>query len=301
MSWDVLLQRFPDDTARPEQVPDDYLPPPVGSRAEVVAALRKLLRNVECAGDAFVTIERARFAMEIELGDEEPCSQLLLHVHDDHGEATKTILRIAGHFGMRAIDCSSGEWLVAGPAREASEPIQKKKPRARPKPNQPANSPPLPQPPLEWLPGVVMTQPCVRFVYLSLLAGESPKKQQNSVYCQYIDLLKDHPELDGGIMGPWYVLTLADGETFGSFCISRLPTQVTESEAEMIPRVQKMAELAHAYAAAAGRRCGEIENGSTFVCDDGRRIPLAECSFRKLVTHADYAWKFKPNHRTATF
>jgi hypothetical protein len=292
MSWDVLLQRFPENTAQPEQVPDDYQPPPVGSRAEVVSALRKLLRNVDLTGDSFVSIDRARFAMEIGLGDEEPCSQLFLTVHDDHAEAMKTILRVADHFGMRVIDCSSGEFIEAGRRREASEERQEKQPRSRRKLDQPTESPP-PQPPLNELPGVVTTQRCVRYMYLSLRPGESPKQLQNAVHRQYIDLVRGHPEWDAGIMGPWYVLTLPDGQALGDFRIARYPTMVTETEAEMIPRVQKGVEFVHEIAAASGRRCGVIENGSTFVCDDDRRIPLAQCAYRKLVTDADYARKAK--------
>jgi hypothetical protein len=90
-----------------------------------------------------------------------------------------------------------------------------------------------------------------------------------------------------------FVLTLPDGETFGDFRVARYPALVTETEAEMIPRVEKGAALVHAFAAATGRRSGEIEKGSTFVCADGPRIPLAQCAYHLLWTDADYARKAK--------
>jgi hypothetical protein len=292
MSWDVLLQKFPQKTARPEEAPDDHLPPAVGSRAEVAAAVRKLFRNAEVASDSFITISCTAFAIEISLGDEEPCSQLLLHVHDDHAAATQGILRLADHFGMRAIDCSSGEFIEAGQGRrrrEASTEAQEKKQRSRRKLEQRADRPP-PQPPLEYLAGVV-TGPCFRVVYLSLLPGESPLRQQKAVFRHWLDLAKAHDGLDAIISGPSFVLTLPGGEPFGDLRVTRYTTKVTETEAEMIPRVQQGAALLHTLAAATGRRCGEIEQGSMFVCDDGMRVPLAQCAYRKLLTDADYARK----------
>jgi hypothetical protein len=291
MSWDVLLQKFPDDATRPEQVPDDYLPPAVGSRAEVAAAVSKLFRHVEGAGESFITIVRSAFAIEISLGDEEPCSQLLLHVHDDHAAATKAILRLADHFGMRAIDCSSGEFIAAGRGRGKRKGSEKEREeKARRTSEEHAEAPV--QPPLEYLSGVV-TVPCHRVVYLSFLAGESPIRQQKAVFRHWMGLGKEHPQLDASISGPSFVLTLPDGEPFGDFHVTRHPTLVTETAAEMIPRVQEGAALFHAFAAATGRRCGEIKDGSTFVCDDGPRVPLTQCKYRKLLTDADYAQKAK--------
>jgi hypothetical protein len=124
---------IPEKTARPEDVPDDYLPPPVGSRADVASAVCKLFRNAESDGESFVTIERSGFTIEIILGDEQPCSQLLLHVHvdDDATTATKAILRLADHFGMRALDCSTSEFMEAEPTRRASQEAPTKKRRSR--------------------------------------------------------------------------------------------------------------------------------------------------------------------------
>ncbi len=289
MSWEVLLQMFSKETARPEQVPDDYRPPAVGSRADVASAVRKLFRNVESASDSFITIARSAFAIEISLGDTEPCSQLLLHVHDDHVAAAKLILRLADHFGMRAIDCSTGEFIAGGgskPSREVSEKEREDEARYRRRLEDYEKNP---VPPSEWPLSGLEIGPCTRYVYLSFLPGESPKQQQKAVFRHWGDLFKKHGELPTGIGGPMFVLTLPDGDTFGDFSVSRYPALVTESEAEMIPRVQQAAALVHVFAAATGRRSGEIENRSEFVCADGQRVPLAQCIYRLLCTNADYA------------
>ncbi len=96
-----------------------------------------------------------------------------------------------------------------------------------------------------------------------------------------------------GISGPSFLLTLPEGEVFGDVWVRWYPALVTETEAQFIPRVQEGATLVHAFAAATGRRSGEIEEGAVFVCEDGRRIPLAECTYRRLLTDMDYAKKVK--------
>ncbi len=298
MSWDVLLQKFPENTSRPQDVPDDYLPPAVGSRADVVSAVRKLFRGAETDGESFVTVERSAFAIEISLGEEEPCSQLLLcvHVSGDAAPATKAILRLADHFGMRALDCSTSEFLEAEPAAPQSEAGGKprlKKSRSASKSDADAANPPA----RAWSLSGLKRGPCDRYIYLSFLPGESPKQLQNAVFRQWVALARAQPEELPGISGPHFVLTLPDGEAFGDFLIRRYPTLVTETEAQFVPIVEHGAALFRAFAAAGGRRSGEIEAGSTFVCDSGQRIPLAECTYRQLTTDADYARKVKPKKR----
>lgn len=292
MSWDVLLQRFPETTTRPEDTPRDCLPPAVGSRADVAAAVRKLFRNVEGDSDSFLTIFRSAFAIEISLGDEEPCSQLMLHVHDDHAAATKAILRIAEHFGMRAVDCSTGEFVDAARGRrrrEVSEQERADAERYR-RSIEEALKNPVPRP--EWpLHGTERNpNPCRRYIYVSFLPGESPTQMQKAVFGYFRGLYRP-----AAMSGPHFVLTLPDGEPFGDIVVTRLPVYAGETEAEMIPRVQEMAALLHSLAAAAGRRRGEIEDRSMFVCDDGQRIPVEQCTYRKLWTEAD--WKEKPKKK----
>jgi hypothetical protein len=288
MSWDVFLQKFPQEARQPQDVPDNYVAPAIGSRAEVASALRRLFHDVESADDSFVTVQSSSFAMEIILGDEDPCSHLLLHVHTDGLEATKAILRIAKHLGLRAIDCSTSKFIEKIQRRAVSEKEREDEARYRREMEEHQKNP-VPSP--VWPLSGLMCEPCERYVYVSLLPGESPKRQQKAVYRYWEDLFKEQGELPTGIMGPWFVLTLPDGEAFGDFSVRRYPALVAETESEMIPRVQKSAALVHAFAAATGRKSAEIENASEFVCTDGQRIPLAQCVYHKLQTDADYAKK----------
>jgi hypothetical protein len=291
MSWDVFLQKFPQEARQPQEVPDNYVASAIGSRAEVASALRELFRDVECANDSCVTVQNSSFAMEIILGDEEPCSQLLLHVHSEGQGARKAILRIAERLGLRAIDCSTSEFIEKRQRREISEKEREDEARYR-RIIEEYQKNPAPPPPVGPLSGLTCS-PCERYVYVSFLPSESPKQQQKAVFRHWAELFRVHGELPTGISGPRFLLTLPDGETFGDFSVTRYPALVTETESEMIPRVQESAALVHAFAASTGRKSGEIDKGSEFVCADGERIPLAQCVYYQLRTDADWAKKHK--------
>jgi hypothetical protein len=295
MSWDVLLQKLPRTVRRPEDVPDDYDPPVIGSRAEVTSALRKLFRNIEDGDVSFLTLSRSAFTIEFNLGNQEPCSQLLLHVRGDHAQAAKAVLRIADCFGARAIDCSTSEFIEKGGKREVSEKEREDEARYRRQIEEYRKNPVAPP---VWPLSGVECKPCERYVYISLLPGESAIQQQKAVFRNWREMFKLHGESLPGTMGPHFLFTLPDGEVFGDFSVGRCPALVTETVAQMLPRVEKGAALMHAFAAATGRQSGEIENGSEFVCADGRRIPLAQCKYQQLWTEADYAKKHKANKTT---
>ena len=63
---------------------------------------------------------------------------------------------------------------------------------------------------------------------------------------------------------------------------------MTETEEQMVPRVEKGAKLFREFASATGRATGVIEDQSIFVCDDERRIPLSLCTY-ELLTDELYA------------
>ena len=289
MSWDVILQKFPQEARKPDDIPADYVAPAIGSRTEVATTIRKLFRDVEVSTDAFLTIQTSSVAIEINLGDDEPCSQLFLNVHSDGPGATMAILRIADKFGLRALDCSTTEFIEKRRSRKISKQEQEDEARYRRQIEEYQKNP-APEP--VWVLSGLECGPCERYVYVSLLPGESPKQLQKAVFRHWGELFKQQGELPTGIMGPWYLLTLPTGESFGDVAIRRYPA-LTETEAEMIPRVQQSAALVHAFAKSTGRKSREIENGSEFVCANGERIPLTQCVYHKLHTEADYSKKVK--------
>jgi hypothetical protein len=130
---------------------------------------------------------------------------------------------------------------------------------------------------------------CERYIYLGLNVGETPRQQRKAVFDHWKELSKENGEqLMAGIRDQTWLLTLPDGESFCDFCIVRFTVFVWDTEEEMIPRVERSAALLREFASATGRCTAVIEDQSTFVCADGRRIPLEACTYR-LLTDADFA------------
>jgi hypothetical protein len=112
MSWDILLQRFPQNVASPEGMPDDYRPPVIGSRAQVASTLRELFPAADTSDPAWIVIDGDDFSIEVSTGDHEQCTGFMLHVRGGD-TAVQPVMQIAKHFELRALDCSTGEFMDA--------------------------------------------------------------------------------------------------------------------------------------------------------------------------------------------
>jgi hypothetical protein len=134
-----------------------------------------------------------------------------------------------------------------------------------------------------------ISHPLKRYVYLGVKAGETLRQQRKAVW----DLWKNLDSLKGeskspALMGPEWCLVLPTGEMFYDYCVVRLAFRDWETEEQMVPVVEFGASALRTWASSTGGRFAMIERGSVFACDDGRRIPLAACSYR-LLTDADFA------------
>lgn len=164
--------------------------------------------------------------------------------------------------------------------------------------------------PRRWLKGKRAQMPGVtqrgseRCLYLALKPGETAEGQQDDVYKHWSALYKRWRrsragERLGGLHGPTVLLTLPDEESFGDFTVSRYPSSVGETEEKLMPVLGEGLELLREVARATGRWSASIESGMAFATDDGRRVRLSECAYRKLRTDADYRVKAKPRRNHA--
>src|SRR5262245_7473078 len=109
MSWDVFFVKLPDGVRSVYDAPKDYHPPPLGPRAELIAALRKLLGDADFSDPSWGQYLAEGFSIEFNMGGD-PVDSLMLHVRG--GEAAFGCVReIARALGTPAIDCSTGELI----------------------------------------------------------------------------------------------------------------------------------------------------------------------------------------------
>lgn len=134
-----------------------------------------------------------------------------------------------------------------------------------------------------------IAHPLKRYVYLGVKVGETLREQRKAVWDQWKHLFSVHAEsFSAALAEPEWCLVLPTGETFYDYGVVRLAFREWETEEQMVPVVDFGASEMRAWAASTGRRVGGIEDKTVFACDDGRRIPLAVCSYR-LLTDADFA------------
>ena len=95
-------------------MPDDYRPPVIGSRSKVASSLRELFPAANTSDPAWVVIDGEDFSIEVSTGDDDDCSGFMLHVRGGDG-AVQAVMQIAQHFQLRALDCSTGEFMDAMP------------------------------------------------------------------------------------------------------------------------------------------------------------------------------------------
>lgn len=110
MSWDVLFQDLPAGIASIAEIPDDFVPGPLGPRSEVIARIRARIPEVDFRDPSWGRLEGPAFSIELNLGEKEVADSLMLHVRGD-AEALGAVSVIAEALDRRALDCSEGELI----------------------------------------------------------------------------------------------------------------------------------------------------------------------------------------------
>lgn len=287
MSWDILLQRFPESVSSPDEAPQGFVPPAFGSRSKIQTSLKQLFKSAAIGSSSQVTISGKGYVIEIHI-DDDPCSQILMHVHDDAEKALKSIAKIARHFQLRAVDCSTGEFIGISKTGHDTSAEQGKAEFNRKwlEKVEAINSSEQP-----WLLAGLKEDRCEKNIYLSFKVGETPARLQKDVFKHWQLLYKQHGDTFAGIRGPSWLLTLPDGEMLGAFTVAKFPSMVTHTEEAMIPFVEKAADLLQQFVKTTNRNSGIIENDLAFVVSDGREYALSDCSYHRLASDADFATK----------
>lgn len=135
---------------------------------------------------------------------------------------------------------------------------------------------------------------CEQYIYLKLNYGETAREQRKAVFAHWKEMAKAVGGLSAGVRDQTCMITLPTGEVFCDFCVVKFPGLVTETEEQMIPRVQQGGRIFRDFATATARCTATIEDESTLVCGDGRRISLASCTWRPLNAADFVAVKRKP-------
>jgi hypothetical protein len=118
MSWDLFIQHLPSSAITVADVPDDFSPLPLGSRAEVVSAIVTVFPEADTSDPSWVTFETPAYSIVFATTEEEPVTAMTLHVRGDES-VVPGIAALVEKLGARALDSWTGEFFEPATAVES--------------------------------------------------------------------------------------------------------------------------------------------------------------------------------------
>ncbi len=91
-------------------MPGDFQPPPIGTRDDVIRHITKALPEVNFDDPSWGHLQGPDFSVELNIGSGDTIDSLMLHVRGGDG-ALAIIQLLTDALGVRAVDCSEGEFL----------------------------------------------------------------------------------------------------------------------------------------------------------------------------------------------
>ena len=114
MSWDISVMNMP-DVERVEDMPDDYLPEPLGTHDDVIKRILEVIPEVDFKDRTWGMLDDDSFSIEFNMGSKEICEGFMMHVRGGGG-VVPVIDHLLKELGLRAFDCQAGDFFTAGSA-----------------------------------------------------------------------------------------------------------------------------------------------------------------------------------------
>ena len=110
MSWDIYVQDLPADAATIDEVPNDFVPAVIGTRAEIIRKIKDVAPFADFSDPSCGNIDGDRFSIEVSLGEDENVGSLMFHVRGDDAAAA-LVSEILVSLNMRGFDMWTGEFF----------------------------------------------------------------------------------------------------------------------------------------------------------------------------------------------
>jgi hypothetical protein len=110
MSWDIFVSNFPADAKTVDEVPDDFVGKPIGSRHEIIVKIREIFPAAVFPDKSWGQIEGPGVNVEVRLGDHEIVRDFAFHIRGSESSAA-CVAEILQHLKLRAVDSVSGEFF----------------------------------------------------------------------------------------------------------------------------------------------------------------------------------------------
>ena len=101
MSFDVFVQDIPAGVKSVDEIPEDFVPKPIGTRSAVVASIRKVAPEVKFSSPEWGTIEGDSYHLDVNLGPNDPVTAFAFHLYGEE-EGLFIIAGVLDELGVRA-------------------------------------------------------------------------------------------------------------------------------------------------------------------------------------------------------
>jgi hypothetical protein len=110
MSWDIFVQDIPDGARVVDDIPDNFNPRPLGSRAEVLRRIQEAVPTADFSDPSWGTFEGPDFSVEFNMGSADVVESFALHVRGGDA-AAGFVADLLSRCGWRAFDTASASGI----------------------------------------------------------------------------------------------------------------------------------------------------------------------------------------------
>jgi hypothetical protein len=108
LSWDIFAQDLPASITSQSDIPDDFVPQPLGQRVSLIAKILGVVPQADFADPGWGKIRTPDCEIEIGMGNDEDVQSIVFHVYGG-GLAPGVVVAILRALQLRALDSATGE------------------------------------------------------------------------------------------------------------------------------------------------------------------------------------------------
>lgn len=112
MSWDVFVLNLPPGIRSLDDIPKDFEPPPLGTRAEIIAKIMAIYPQTDFGDPSWGILQLPECWIEFSLGAMDQVTSFAMHVRGGE-QAPDIVAHILDALDVRAIDPNSKNGIFA--------------------------------------------------------------------------------------------------------------------------------------------------------------------------------------------
>lgn len=106
MSWDIFIQEIPTAAQSARDIPDDFRPRPLGSRAQVLRRIQEVVPTADFSDPSWGKFDGPGFSVEFNVGEADEIECVALHVRGGD-MAAGFVADLLARCGWRALDTAA--------------------------------------------------------------------------------------------------------------------------------------------------------------------------------------------------